>query len=64
MSATVAILATLDTKGEEADYVRRQVEALGGASHLIDIGVVGSPLVEADVSRHCQYHLIAWETGR
>ena len=51
MSATVAILATLDTKGEEADYVRRQVEALGGTTHLIDIGVVGSPLVEADVSR-------------
>ena len=47
----MAILATLDTKGEEADYVRQQVEALGGTIHLIDIGVVGSPLVAADVSR-------------
>ena len=51
MSSTVAVLATLDTKGEEADYLRRQVEGLGGTAHLIDIGVVGSPLVEADVSR-------------
>ena len=51
MSPTVAVLATLDTKGEEADYLRRQVEALGGTAYLIDIGVVGGPLVEADVSR-------------
>jgi uncharacterized protein (UPF0261 family) len=45
------VLATLDTKGEEAAYVRSQVEALGGVATLIDIGVIGTPMVAADVPR-------------
>ena len=51
MSRTVVVLATLDTKGEEADYIRDQIENLGGTVMLIDIGVVGEPTVEPDVSR-------------
>ncbi len=48
---TIAILATLDTKAAEADFMRKEIEALGGEAMLIDIGVVGEPGVEADVSR-------------
>lgn len=48
---TIAIIATLDTKAAEADFMRAEIEALGGKAMLIDIGVIGEPGVEADVSR-------------
>ena len=48
---TVAVLTTLDTKGAESRYVREQIEALGGAALLIDMGVVGEPGARADVTR-------------
>jgi uncharacterized protein (UPF0261 family) len=48
---TVVVLATLDTKGAEAGYLRHRIEALGGAVKLLDIGVVGAPSVAADVPR-------------
>jgi len=51
VSRTVVVIATLDTKGEEAEYLRGQIEALGGAVTLIDIGVVGEPMITPDVSR-------------
>jgi uncharacterized protein (UPF0261 family) len=51
MTKTVAILSTLDTKGPETDWLRRQVEALGGKALLVDIGVVGEPQVQADFTR-------------
>ncbi len=51
MSRTVAILATLDTKAEEAEFLRRQVVSLGGTAAIIDLGVVGTPGMAADYSR-------------
>lgn len=51
MTRTVAILSTLDTKGPETAWLREQVEALGGKALLIDIGVVGTPEVQADFPR-------------
>ena len=48
---TVAILSTLDTKGRETAYLRDQIEKLGAKALLFDIGVVGTPGVEADVTR-------------
>ncbi len=51
MSRTVVVLATLDTKGEEADYVRGQIESLGGTVKLLDIGVVGQSPITPKVSR-------------
>ncbi len=50
-AGTVVIIATLDTKGEEAAYLRAQIEALGGNAKLIDIGVVGEPMAVADAGR-------------
>ena len=51
MTKTVAILATLDTKGRETGYLKEQIEALGGRAFVIDIGVVGTPGLAADVTR-------------
>ena len=51
MSRTVVVLATLDTKAEEAEFLRRQVIALGGRVTIIDLGVVGTPGLVADVGR-------------
>ena len=51
MRRTVVLLATLDTKGEEAAYLRKEIEAFGDEVTIIDLGVVGSPQIDADVSR-------------
>lgn len=51
MSRTVVVLATLDTKAEEADFLRSQIVALGGQVIIIDLGVVGTPGIAADVGR-------------
>ena len=41
MTKTIAVLATLDTKGQEADYLRERIQAHGCNALLVDIGVVG-----------------------
>jgi uncharacterized protein (UPF0261 family) len=51
VSRTVVILATLDTKAEEAEYLSRHVASLGGKALIIDMGVVGTPGLAADVGR-------------
>lgn len=48
---TVAILATLDTKAAEADFMRSEIEALGGKALLIDLGLVGEPGIAADLDK-------------
>lgn len=48
---TIAILATLDTKAAEADFMRQQIESLGGRAILIDISVIGDSPIEADISK-------------
>jgi uncharacterized protein (UPF0261 family) len=51
MKKTLAVLATLDTKGPEGQYVKEQIEECGHNGLLIDTGVVGEPAVDADVTR-------------
>lgn len=48
---TIAVLATLDTKGTEARYLRAQIESLGDSALLIDTGVTGAPAERADITR-------------
>lgn len=50
-TTTIAVLATLDTKGHEAQYLREQLGRLGSAALVVDIGVLGSPQCRADVTR-------------
>ena len=48
---TIVVLATLDTKGREAQFVREQIEKLGHKALVVDTGVVGIPATKADVAR-------------
>lgn len=47
---TVAILATLDTKGAEAAFLREQIHAAGGRACVFDLGVVGESGTVADIT--------------
>ncbi len=48
---SVYVLATLDTKGHEAAYVRDVLSACGVPVRLVDVGCLGEPAVPADVER-------------
>ncbi|MEE2877156.1 MAG: Tm-1-like ATP-binding domain-containing protein [Candidatus Neomarinimicrobiota bacterium] len=50
MSKVIAILATMDTKGVESDFIRKEIETLGGKAILIDVGVIGEVTVTVDIS--------------
>ena len=47
----IALVGTLDTKGEEIAYVRDRLLALGTQPVVIDSGILGEPGCAADVSR-------------
>jgi uncharacterized protein (UPF0261 family) len=49
--AIVVLVGTLDTKGEEYGWLRDRLLRLGVEVVLIDAGVIGEPLVRADIPR-------------
>jgi uncharacterized protein (UPF0261 family) len=51
MKPCIAVVATMDTKGDEARFLREEIEALGGSALLIDIGVMDEPTVPVDIDR-------------
>jgi uncharacterized protein (UPF0261 family) len=51
MTKSIAVLATLDTKGDEAQFIREQLEKLGSRAVLFDIGVINQPTESADITR-------------
>lgn len=52
MSEAIAIIATCDTKGEEALYLKRRIESYDMTGLVVDSGILGSPVfVEPDVTR-------------
>ncbi len=46
---TVAVIATFDTKGAEAEFVRHAIEAAGVAVFSVDVGVIGGHSFRADI---------------
>jgi uncharacterized protein (UPF0261 family) len=48
---SVFLLATLDTKGPEAAFVRDRLRELGAEVTVVDVGCLGEPAYAADVSR-------------
>ncbi len=58
MRSTIAVLATLDTKGPEAGYIRDRLRDRGLDAVIIDCGILGPPLDTVpdissdDVARH------------
>lgn len=52
MSATIAVLGTLDSKGAEHAFVAELIRSHGCKALLIDVGTGGEPTVEPDFSRY------------
>lgn len=51
MTATVVIVGTLDTKGEEIGYLKRIIEQGGCSTIVVDVGTLTPPTITADISR-------------
>jgi uncharacterized protein (UPF0261 family) len=49
MPATVLLIATLDTKGEEIAWIRERIKRRGHRTLVLDAGVLGAPAFEPDV---------------
>ncbi len=49
--ATIAILGTMDTKGEEHAFVADLIRRRGHQTLVIDVGVLGEPMLKPDVNR-------------
>lgn len=47
----IALVGTLDTKGAEIRFLKERLESLGLETLVIDVGIVGKPLCEPDVTR-------------
>ena len=51
MEKYLLIIATLDTKGREAAYVKKCAQSRGIHPLLMDVGTLGEPLAHPDISR-------------
>jgi uncharacterized protein (UPF0261 family) len=49
--ACIAVIATLDTKGAEAEFLRERIERCRHSALLIDVGVVGHSSAAAEIPR-------------
>ena len=49
--ATIAILGTMDTKGEEHGFVAEQIKARGHRTLVIDVGALEPPKLQPDITR-------------
>src|SRR5437868_3150643 len=49
--ATIAILGTMDTKGEEHAFVAQQIQQRGHKIFVIDVGTLGEPKLKPDITR-------------
>jgi uncharacterized protein (UPF0261 family) len=52
MARVIAIISTLDTKGEEAGYLKNLIEKRGHDTTVIDVGILGEPSVKPDVNKY------------
>ena len=49
--AEIAVIATLDTKGAEADFLRKCLAGLGHRAVILDTGMLYEPSVRPDITR-------------
>jgi uncharacterized protein (UPF0261 family) len=47
----IALIGTLDTKGEEILFLRTHLTALGFETQVVDVGVLGAPAFQPDITR-------------
>ena len=50
-SYSILVVGTLDTKGNEVQFLRDRLMAAGFATTVVDIGVLGPPVFQPDVPR-------------
>ena len=50
MTKTVAIIGALDTKGQEFAFLKKEIEKRGCKTLVINVGVLGKPQFEPDIS--------------
>ncbi len=47
----IALIGTLDTKGEEFSFLRERIRNAGLGTMVVDVGILGEPQIEPDISR-------------
>lgn len=47
----IVVIATLDTKGEEAGFIRDKIKNMGHTPIVVDPGSTGTPMIPSDISR-------------
>jgi uncharacterized protein (UPF0261 family) len=50
MSKTACLVGTLDTKGQEFEFLKERIEANKVATYVINTGILGEPGIEPNVS--------------
>ena len=50
MDKSILVIGTLDTKGDEVGYLKEQIEARGHRTIVMDVGILGEPSFQADVT--------------
>jgi uncharacterized protein (UPF0261 family) len=60
MSKRILILGTLDTKGEAIASLKRQIELRGCQTTVMDIGILGQPATQADITREEVVKTAGW----
>ena len=63
MPTSIYAIATMDTKGEELDYVRRCLTAAGANVTTVDVGTSSAPTVEPDIDRDTVFGS-SWKANR
>jgi uncharacterized protein (UPF0261 family) len=58
---TIAILGTLDTKGQEVAYMKGLLEAQGLSAIIIDVGPLGPPSIPPDITNEEIARWAGWE---
>ena len=49
MKKTIAIVGALDTKGQEFEFLKNEIEKRGCSTFVINVGVLGKPLFRPEV---------------
>jgi uncharacterized protein (UPF0261 family) len=50
MNKTIALVAALDTKGLEFEFLKKEIEKRGCRTFVINVGVLGKPMFSPDIS--------------
>ena len=64
MQKKIALIATMDTKSQEAYYLRGHLENLGHSAYLIDVGALSPPSMECDADNRSIAKLAGWDLDK